>query len=235
MNTPAWINIAQTLGLLTGDFAPFRVFDRIKDTTDGATLAEWHSWFVNEHGQLQKFSGEPENVGDWLILGVDRIEGVARLTDREEIEYRKRLKPLSLNILRKQRGLWQDLHDRLPQRIAGLKIVLAYPPLAIIDAEIQEKMADSIGERKKERARPPRSKLKLWEGNKSEFCQHIADEYKKHPKRYKSKRDAAQKIFKQFRFSKRWTWKKCYELLKKTPWGKTGEEMGNAQGTKGEL
>ena len=59
--------------------------------------------------------------------------------------------------------------------------------------------------------------LKVWRGTKSEFARFINEEHQKYPSRYRSKRDAAYKIFDQFDFPKlRWTKESCYDLVRKT-------------------
>lgn len=60
-----------------------------------------------------------------------------------------------------------------------------------------------------------KTRKKLWKGTKSEFCQHIRDEYTSNKQHYRSERNATVKIYARFRFSdKKWTMQKCYALLK---------------------
>jgi hypothetical protein len=62
-----------------------------------------------------------------------------------------------------------------------------------------------------------RRPTKIWTRSKSEFCQFIKEEYEKHRNQYSDPKDAVCKIYPQYKFSFRWSKKRCYELLKKVP------------------
>lgn len=55
-----------------------------------------------------------------------------------------------------------------------------------------------------------------WEGTKSEFAVFVNKEYLNNQKKYKSKRDASNKLFEKYEFSdKNWTKEKCYGMVRK--------------------
>jgi hypothetical protein len=58
--------------------------------------------------------------------------------------------------------------------------------------------------------------LKAWKGTKSEFAKMVNDTYDQNPAAYKSRYDAADKLFHQYKFEdESWTVDKCYDLMKK--------------------
>lgn len=205
-----WRNKYRELSGDTPDFEPFRIFDYETQTNTATPLVHWFSWFINKRGELQKFSDHDE-AGDWI----DRSWGIGRLNAKEEEEYKTRLKSYSLASLKRQRNVWEklDFKDRLePKHIRE-----SFPPLGILAVEIQDRLVDSIAHPHKLRPKK-RPTRKPWTGTKSEFCQHIRDEYSGHQKLYRNERDAAFKLFPAYQFSDRkWTRTRCYDLLKHLP------------------
>ena len=58
--------------------------------------------------------------------------------------------------------------------------------------------------------------IKEWLQSKAKFAEFVRDEYEKNQNKYKSLKDATEKIYAQYVFpNEEWTFKQCYDFVRK--------------------
>ncbi len=139
-----WIGEANEHKMFPKAFAPFRYFKRVRKEGNGRFFGDWISWFPDKQ-KLTQFSTTPEEIVDPSIIGTGfTIEIENRLNAIEEQEYRRRVKALPLNELKRQRDLWRELAERSPLLSPNLMLQLVYAPTVILPEEIQERVLQTV-------------------------------------------------------------------------------------------
>jgi hypothetical protein len=217
-----WIDEIKKLGFYNDNLVPFRFFDKIVRKYSGDREAHWVSWFLNNRNELQEFeiasSLEEIDISSPIGFCNTDPELENNFNNREVNEYRERIKSVSIESLRNQQKLWENLHIKSPLRTKSGNLILVYMPIPTIKDEIQKRLVDAVVSKTKSSHQKNsfNKKTKLWAKNKSEFCLFIREEYNNNKDNCSSLRDFAFDLFDKFSFKdKSWTKKKCYNLLMK--------------------